>query len=62
MSSNDFTIQIGGRTYSAEDIEAGRHHDDPAITEPGGSVVNVQRGSAVVGIQAGVITGDITFD
>lgn len=58
--NNDVFIQINGRTYTAEDIAAGRHEDDPAITEPGDNVVNVCRG-AVVGIQAGRIDGDITF-
>ena len=62
MSSNDFAIQINGRGYTAEDIAAGEHHDDPAISEPGSTVVNVNHGSAAVGIQAGAITGDITFD
>ena len=60
--SSDFAIQINGRGYTAEDIAAGTHYDDPAISEPGSSVVNVNHGSAVVGIQAGVIFGDITFD
>lgn len=62
MSSNDFAIQINGHGYTAEDIAAGTHHDDPAISEPGNSVVKVNLGSAVVGIQAEVIFGDITFD
>jgi len=41
--NNDVFIQINGRTYTAEDIAAGRHEDDPAITEPGDNVVNVCR-------------------
>ncbi|GAB2657131.1 hypothetical protein GCM10027271_14600 [Saccharopolyspora gloriosae] len=57
----NFTVHIGGRTYTADDLARGEHRDDLAITEPGGTVVNVNRGG-VVGIQAGVITGDITFD
>ena len=59
--SEHFTVHIGGRSYTADDIAAGKHREDPAITEPSGNVVNVNRGGAV-GIQAGVITGDITFD
>lgn len=58
MNTEQF-IRINDRTYSAEDIAAGKHHDDPAITEPG-DLVN-GRGE-VVGIQAGAIYGDITFD
>ncbi|MBK0865480.1 hypothetical protein INP57_01510 [Saccharopolyspora sp. HNM0986] len=60
--SSDFAIQVNGRSYTAEDIAAGTHHDDPAISESGNSAINVNLGSAVVGIQAEVIFGDITFD
>ncbi|GAA3365184.1 hypothetical protein [Saccharopolyspora gregorii] len=59
--SRNVTVHIGGQAYTADDIAGGKHREDPAITEPGPNVVNVNRGG-VVGIQAGVITGDITFD
>lgn len=59
--SKNVTVHIGGRAYTADDLAEGKHYEDPAITEPGGTVVNVNRGG-VVGIQAGVVTGDITFD
>ncbi|MBK0866157.1 hypothetical protein INP57_05010 [Saccharopolyspora sp. HNM0986] len=62
MSSDDFAIQINGRSYTAEDIAAGEHHDDPAISESGNSVVNVNLGSAVASVQAEFIFGDLTFD
>lgn len=57
-------IQIGGRTYTEEDIRMGRHHDDPNVdtdTAESQGVINIADREATC-IQAGAIRGGITFD
>lgn len=56
-------IQIGGRTYTEQDIREGRHHADPNVetdADPHG-VVNVADGE-VIAIQVSAVCGGITFD
>ena len=59
-------IQIGGRTYTPEDLREGRHLDDPNIdtdTDTAAhNVTNIATGEG--SIQAGSIRGGIhmTFD
>ena len=56
-------IQIGGNTYTTEDIKAGKHLNDPNIDTDtdAHNVTNISHGENV-GIQAGRITGGITID
>lgn len=56
-------IQIGGNTYTTEDIKAGRHLNDPNIDtdESAHNVTNISHGGNV-GIQAGRVNGTINID
>lgn len=64
----DFTIQVGGKTYTRDNIHE-LEQDQPGTKVPNGpsvhrsgGTVNVAHDNANVAIQAGEIHGDITFD
>ncbi len=52
----NFTIQIGGKTYTAENLH--ELADDPNVTPADGTVTNIAYGGNT-GIQAGNIYGDL---